>query len=89
MTKVSSLGTQYEIKFPRSSNDMRFYDRIFTSFLRTYGGKSFEKRKCKKKIFEDMEGDDLVEPTLSDWSGPLLFVPQKMEPITWLKTIAV
>ena len=38
---------------------------------------SFEKRKAMKKIVEDLERDDLVEPTHSDWAAPPLLVPKK------------
>ena len=31
---------------------------------------SFEKRKAMKKIVQDLERDDLVEPTHSDWAAP-------------------
>ena len=41
---------------------------------------SFEKRKAMKKIVEDLERDDLVEPTHSDWATPSLPVPKKTEP---------
>ena len=30
-----------------------------------------------KKIVEDLERDDLVEPTYSDWAAPSLLVPKK------------
>ena len=43
----------------------------------TYGSTSFEKRKALKKIVEDLERDDLVEPTDSDWAAPSLLVPKK------------
>ena len=39
----------------------------------------FEK-KAMKKIVEDLERDDLVEPTHSDWAAPSLLVPKKTEP---------
>ena len=38
---------------------------------------SFEKRKAMKKIVEDLERDDLVEPTHSDWAAPSLLVTKK------------
>ena len=46
-------------------------------FRRTYGSMSFEKRKAMKKIVEDLERDDLVEPKHSDWAAPSLLVPKK------------
>ena len=46
-------------------------------FRRTYGSMSFEKRKALNKIVEDLERDDLVEPTQSDWAAPSLLVPKK------------
>ena len=74
--------------FSRNSNDMGFCDRIYhkiklkndaVPFRRTYGSMSFEKRKTMRKIVEDLERDDLVEPTHSDWAAPLLLVPKKAE----------
>ena len=64
---------------------MGFCDRIYQKiklkkdavpFRRTYGSMSFEKRKTTKKIVEDLERDDLVEPTHSDWAPPSLLVPK-------------
>ena len=46
-------------------------------FRRTYGIMSFEKRKAMKKFVEDLEREDLVEPTHSDWAAPSLLVPKK------------
>ena len=72
--------------FSRNSNDMGFCDRIYhkiklkkdvVPYRRTYGSMSFEKRKAMKKIAEDLERDDLVEPTHSDWAAPSLLVPKK------------
>ena len=86
MTKVRSLCTKYEVKFSRNSNDMGSCDRIYhkiklkkddVQFRRKYGSMSFEKRKAMKKIVEDLERDDLVEPTHSDWAAPSLLVPKK------------
>ena len=76
MTKVRS----------RNSNDMGFCDRIYhkiklkkdaVPFRCTYGSMSFEKRKAMKKNVEELERDDLVEPTNSDWAAPSLLVPKK------------
>ena len=50
------------------------------SDVRTYGSMSFEKRKTMKKFVEDLEPDDLFEPTQSDWAAPSLLVPKKTEP---------
>ena len=89
MTKVRSLCTTYEVIYSRNSNDMGFCDRIYhkiklkmdaVPFRRTFGGMSFEKRNAMKKIVEDLERDDLVEPTHSDWPAPSLLVPKKTEP---------
>ena len=86
MTKVRSHCTKYEVIFSRKSNDMGFFDRIYhkiklkkdaVPFRRTYGRMSFEKRNAIKKIVEDLERDDLVEPTHSDWGAPSLLVPKK------------
>ena len=46
---------------------------------------SFEKRKAMKKIVEDLERDDLVEPTHSDWAAPSLLVPKKDGRLPWSK----
>ena len=65
---------------------MGFYDQSYhkiklkkdaVPFRRTYGSMSFEKKKAMKKIVEDLERDDLVEPTHSDWAAPSLLVPKK------------
>ena len=89
MAKVRSLCIKFETMFSRNSNDMGFCDRIdhkiklqkdAVPFRRTYGSMSFEKRKAMKKIVEDSERDDLVEPTHSDWAAPSLLVPKKTEP---------
>ena len=86
MTKVRSLCTKYKVIFSRNSNEMGFCDRIYhktkfkkdaVPFRRTYGSMSFEKRKAMKKIVEDLERDDLVEPTHSDWAAPSLLLPKK------------
>ena len=86
MTKVRSLCTKYEVIFLRNSNDMGFCDRIYhriklkkdaVPLRNTYGSMSFEKRKATKKIVDDFERDDLVEPTHSDWVAPSLLVPKK------------
>ena len=86
MTKVRSVCTKYEEIFSRNSNDMGFFDRIYhqiklkkdaVPFRRTYGSMSFEKRKAMRKIVEDLERDDLVEPKHSDWAAPSLLVPKK------------
>ena len=53
-------------------------------FRRTYGSMRFEKRKAMKNIVEDLERDDLVEPTHSDWAAPSIILPKMMEPIAWL-----
>ena len=88
MTKVRSLCTKNEAIFSRNSNDMQFCDRIYhkiklkkdaVPFRRTYGSMSFEKRKAMKKIVEDLERDDLVEPTHFDWAAPSLLVPKKTD----------
>ena len=85
-TKVRSLCTKYEVIFLRNSNDMGFCDRIYhkiklkkdaVPFRRTYGSMSFEKREAMKKIVENLERDDLVETTHSDWAAPSLLVPKK------------
>ena len=89
MTKARSLCTKYEVIFSRNSNDMGFCQRIYhkiklkkyaVPFRRTYGSMSFEKRKAMKKNVEDLERDDLVEPTHSDKAAPSLLVPKKTEP---------
>ena len=49
-------------------------------YRRTYGSLSFEKQKAMKKIVEDLERDDLVELTHSDWAAPSLLVTKKTEP---------
>ena len=86
MTIVRSLCTKYEVLSSRNSNDMGFCDRInhkikfkmdAVPFRRTYGIMSFAKRKTMNKIVEDLERDDLVEPTHSDWAAPSLLVPKK------------
>ena len=88
-TKVRSLCTKHKVIFTRNSNDMGFWDRIYhkiklkkyaVPFRRTYGSLSFEKRKAMKKNVEDLERDDLVEPTHSDKAAPSLLVPKKTEP---------
>ena len=43
----------------------------------TYVSMSLEKRKAMEKIFEDLERDDIVEPTHSDWAAPSLLPPKK------------
>ena len=87
MAKVKQyFCTKFETIFLRNSNDMGFCDRIHhkfklkkdaAPFRRTYGSMSFEKRKAMKKIVEDLERDDLVEPTHSYWAAPSLLVPKK------------
>ena len=80
---VRSLFTKYEIKFLRSANDMEFCTRVYleikikkdaVSFRRTFGSMSFEKTKFHEKSVEDLERDDLVEPTHSALS---LYLPKK------------
>ena len=65
---------------------MGFSDRIYhkiklkkdaVPFRLPYRSMSFEKRKATKKIVEDSERDDLVEPTRSEWAAPSLLVPKK------------
>ena len=90
MAKVKQyFCTKSETIFLRNSNDMGFCDQIHhkfnlkkdaAPFRRTYGSLSFEKREAMKKIVEDLERDDLVEPTHSDWAAPSLLVPKKTEP---------
>ena len=67
MTKVRSLFTKNEVIFSR--NSMGFCDQIShkiklkkdaVPFRRIYGSMSFEKRKARKKIVEDLERDNLV-----------------------------
>ena len=83
MTKMSRLYTKYEVIFPQNSNDMWCCDHKIkfkkdaVPFRRTYGSMSFEKIKAMKKIVEDLERDNLVEPTHSDWAAPPLRVPKK------------
>ena len=86
MTKVRSFCTKHEVIFSRNSIDMRFCERIYRKitlkkdavpFRRTYGSMSFEKRKAMKKVVEDLEREDLVEPTHSDWAAPSLLEPKK------------
>ena len=60
----------------------QFYHKIklkkdAVPFRCTYGSMSFEKRKTKKTIVEDLERDNLVEPIHSDWAAPSLLVPKK------------
>ena len=38
---------------------------------------NLEKSEAIKKIVEDLERDDLVEQTHSDWAAPTLLVPKK------------
>ena len=92
-TKVVSLCIKYEVMFSRNSNNMGFCNPIYhkiklkkdaVPFRRTYGSMRFEKRKAMKKIVEDLERDDLVEPTHSGWAAPSLLVPKKMATIAWL-----
>ena len=45
-------------------------------FRRTYGIMSFEK-KSMKKIVEDLERDDLVELTHSNWAAQSLLVTER------------
>ena len=89
MAKVRSICSKFETKFLRNSNDIGFCNRTHhkiklkkdaAPFRRTYGSMSFEKRKTMKEIVEDLERDDLVEPTHSDWAALSLLVPKKTEP---------
>ena len=41
------------------------------------GSISSERKRSHEKNYEDLERDDLVEPTLSDWAASSLFVPKK------------
>ena len=79
ITKVRSICSKFESIFLRNSNDIGFCNRTHhktklkkdaAPFRRTYGSMSFEKRKAMKEIVEDLERDDLVEPTHSDWAAP-------------------
>ena len=65
---------------------MEFYDRIYhkiklkkdaVPFRPIYDSMSFEKRKAMKKIVEDLERDNLVEPTHLDWEAPSILVPKE------------
>ena len=42
-----------------------------------------------KKIVENLERDDQIEPAHSDWAATSLIVPKRMEPIAWFQTIVV
>ena len=53
------------------------FKRDAVPFRRTYGSMSFEKRKAMKKNVEDLERNDFVEPTYSDWAATSLLVPKK------------
>ena len=86
MAKVRPLCMKFETIFSPNSNDMGFCNRIHhkiklkkdaASFRRTYGSMSFEKRKAMKQIVENLERDDFVEPTPSDWAAPSLLLPKK------------
>ena len=88
MAEVRSLCTEFETMFSRNSNDMGFCDRIHykiklkkdaAPFRRTYGSMSFGKRKAMKKIVEELERDELVEPTHADWAAPSILVPKQDE----------
>ena len=87
MTNLKSLRTKYEKKTYTKFKCMGFCHQIYQRiklkkdalpFRRTYGSMSF-----KKKIVKDLEGDDLVETTHSDWAAPSLLVSKKLEPIAW------
>ena len=41
-------------------------------------------KKAMEKLIEDLEREDLVDSTHSDWTAQSLLVPKKMKPIAWL-----
>ena len=51
---------------------------------RTYGSMNFEKRKAMKQIVEDLEQDDLIEPTHSDRHYLHYLYQKRMDSIAWL-----
>ena len=75
ITNMRGLYTKYEIKFLQDTSEMEFCDLIYHQrvlkkhgalFRRAYGSLSFEQRKGRKMIVEDLERDETVEPTHSD-----------------------
>ena len=72
--QVVAMFMRHNQVFSRNSNDLGFFDKIkhkiklekdAKQFRRAYGSMSFEKRKAIKKILEDLEEANLVEPTHS------------------------
>ena len=72
--------------FSGNSNDLGFCNKIkyktklekdAKPFRRSYGSMSFEKQKAIKKIVEDLEEVNLVEPTHSYWAAPSILVKKK------------
>ena len=86
--QVVAMFMRHNQVFSRNSNDLGFCDKIkhkiklqkdAKPFRRAYGSMSFEKRKAIKKIVEDLEEANLVEPTHSYWAAPSILVNKKME----------
>ena len=83
--QVVAVFMRHNQVFSRNSNDLGFCDKIkhkiklekdAKPFRRPYGSMSFEKRKAKK-IVENLEEANLVEPTHSFWSAPSIAVKKK------------
>ena len=72
--------------FSRNSNDLGYCDKIkhqiklnkdAQPFRRSYCSMSFDKKKARKKVFEDLEDAKLIEPTHSYWAAPSILVKKK------------
>ena len=72
--KVQELFTRHQQVFSRKSNDLGYCDKIkhqiklnkdAQPFRRSYCSMSFDKRKAMKKMVEDLEDANLIEPTHS------------------------
>ena len=84
--KVKEMFERHNKVFSRNSNDLGYCDKIqhkiiltanAQPFRRAYGSMSFDKRKAMKKIVEDLEKSNLVEPTHSYWAAPSILVKKK------------
>ena len=82
---VVAMFMRHNQVFSRNSNDLGFCDKIkhkiilekdAKPFRRAYASMSFEKRKAIKKIVEDLEKANLVEP-IHSWAAPSKLVKQK------------
>ena len=81
--KVQEFFMRHQQVFSQNSNDLGYCDKIkhqtklnrdAQPFRRRYCSMSFDKRKAKRKIVEDLDDAKLIESTHSYWAAPSILV---------------